>query len=173
MPSLPPYSAHQDLELGNSALFVVEFQGGESSKLNTIKGTFPAVSVDVKGTEPQYASFEILDGVSVDVYKGSHPPTSISITFIDNSKDELYMMLNRWAGIGRLDGNTTPYKRIRSIAKLPSSSVKLIVTEFNPKGEVTQTNSYIVQAPKDALSKGLGKADAKSYSVDFTIIGIV
>lgn len=172
MAKMPPYSAHSDFEFGNASLFIVEFMGGESSALNLIKGTFPATNVSVSGANPEYDKIEIA-GVETEFFKGSTPPTQISITFLDNAKDELFLLLNRWAGRGSLDGNKTQYKRINRIAKIPTSSVKIKVTELDPQGNETQANIYIVQAPKDALKKDLGKADVKSYSVDFNIVGIV
>lgn len=173
MAGLPPYSAHSDFELGDTSLFIVEFVGENSNGLNILGGTFPATDVKVSGNTPLYEDVEIR-GIPISIHKGSDLPTEISITFVDSAKDSLFQLLDRWAALGSFDGSTERYKKINRVATLPTSNMKMSVTEFNSRGDIVQKSTYIVQAPADALGKELSsKPDAKSYSLDFKIVGII
>lgn len=173
MAKMPPYSAVANYAFGNSSLFIVEFMGDNNDKLNVIGGTFPATQVSVKGAEPQFEETEIGPGIPLSIYKGSLPPTKISVSFVDNEKDDLYKFIDRWCATGKFDGTQTQYKKINKVGSLPNNNMKMVVTEFDSQGNEVQKNTYIVQAPSDALSKDLGKADVKSYSIDFKIVGLI
>lgn len=172
MAKMPPYSQVSKLTLGNRSLYTVEFQSNGTDKLN-LTGAFTATQVTTKGNEPQYEELEIGPGIPLHIYKGSDLPTQVSVTFIDDDKDSLYLFINRWAATGSFDGTQTLYKKFNRVAMLPQSKYKMIITEFNAQGEAIQTNTYMIHAPKDPLTKELGDANVKQYNVDFKIVGVV
>lgn len=174
MAKMPPYSAVSRLTLGNRSLFTVEFKKGGTDKLNLIGGVFTATQVTIKGNEPEYDDMEFGPGIPLQIYKGSNQPVSVSIAFIDDDKDTLYRFINKWAATGKFDANdSTPYKKFNRVAMLPQKEYQLIITEYNAQGQAIQTNSYYIHAPKDPLTKELGDAEAKTYNIDFIIVGVI
>ena len=176
MAKMPPYSAVSQLVLGNKALYTVEFKSNNADKLNLVGGVFTATQVTTKGSEPLYEELEIGPGIPLHIYKGSDLTTNISITFIDDNKDSLYHFINKWAATGTFDSSASKsnmYKKFNRVGMLPQNKYKMIITEFNAEGDAIQTNTYIIHAPKDPLTKELGDANAKEYNIDFKVVGIV
>lgn len=169
---LPKFSNYSNYDLSTSDLWSVQFDRAELKGFLP-DGSFPATDVTFMGGKPLIYETEVCAEVPIAIYYGHQPPTSVSVTFVDNAAEAVSKAINSWIKGVYLGLQTNQSIRRRGVSPT-TKGIRMTINKYNQQGKAVSSFQFDVLCPKDEVQYQYSSStEPLSIQVAFKIIGAI